>query len=234
MTIFQQNPNLQRTITGLTAGTLYRFRVRARNANGYGPYSAWSTPGTPTPGTPAPPPSTQTLTVSASGRFRTVGNLNLCQKASLYTAVAEASAQLSGGSDGSLLTGVTYTWQGRYLRTATLNYGPSSPDKGWSATASRDPTWIDVAPAYIASDFNCDSTKAYSLGQAPLAGSAPLFLRAWLNNGLFPPHFWELRCVATGVVLKDGQTVNVTGTSRTIPFKELWGYDFPTTLMPLR
>ena len=45
------------TITGLTPGTQYRFRVRARNAVGYGPFSDWSAAGSPTGTTPGPTPT---------------------------------------------------------------------------------------------------------------------------------------------------------------------------------
>lgn len=38
------------TVTGLTPGTQYRFRVRARNAVGYSDYGPWSVAGTPTGG----------------------------------------------------------------------------------------------------------------------------------------------------------------------------------------
>lgn len=53
------------TITGLTPGTQYRFRVRARNAVGYGPFSDWSAAGTPTgtgsgPSPTSPPGETWT------------------------------------------------------------------------------------------------------------------------------------------------------------------------------
>lgn len=44
------------SVTGLTNGTSYRFRVAARNAVGLGPYTAATTPGTPS-GDPDPPPS---------------------------------------------------------------------------------------------------------------------------------------------------------------------------------
>lgn len=216
------------TVSGLTPGTLYRFRVRARNSVGYGPYSAWSEAGTPVGGpTPPPPPTTLTLSVSVSTLFRGGVNLNFCSKAAIYSGSASASAQLSGGANG-LLGNVTYTWQGRYLRSHTGYFSGG----GTTFTANPSPTWIAVAPTYIASDYNCDSTKSYWLGESPLSGSAPLFLRAWLNNGIFPPHFWELRCVATAqVILPDSQVVSATGTSRTIAFKEMWGgVDYPTNI----
>lgn len=217
------------TVSGLTPGTLYRFRVRARNSVGYGPYSAWSEAGTPTGGpTPPPPPATLTLSVNVSPRFVGGKNLNSCGKAAIYVGEATAMAQLSGGANG-LLGNVTYTWQGRYLRIATPAYGPGA---AFVMAADPNPTWIAVAPTYIASNYNCDSTKAYYFGSTPTSGSAPLWLRAWINNGIFPQHFWELRCVATAqVILPNSQVVSATGTSRTIAFKEMWnGVDYPTNI----
>lgn len=218
------------TVSGLTPGTLYRFRVRARNTVGYGPYSAWSEAGTPVGGpVPPPPPSTLTLSVTVSGRFIGGRNLNSCGKAAIHDGEANASAQLSNGASG-LLTSVTYTWQGRYLRTATFAGGIGA---NFTMTASANPAWLAVAPTHIASDYNCDDTKAYWLSSTPSGNSSPtLRLRAFLNNGIFPPHFWELRCVASAqVLMPNGQVASASGISRTIPFKELWnGIDYPTTI----
>jgi len=43
------SPSTTQTVTGLTNGTTYRFRVRAYNAVGVGGYSTASNPVTPAP-----------------------------------------------------------------------------------------------------------------------------------------------------------------------------------------
>ncbi len=240
-TILAPSAEFERTITGLTAGTQYRFRVRARNANGYGPYSAWSTPGTPTSGTPAPPPNTPTLTVTVTGAYRQRTSLNACGLAAYDSAKADVSAAISGAG---LLSTLSFTWQGRYLRTVTQSPSQSTGYVGgWRFSTTSDSTWRNLAPTYVggtqANLFEqCDTSKSYRIIPIPNSGSSgpSLYLFAWLNNANigFRPHFWELRCVASGTVLLDGQATNVSGVSRTIPFKEMWnGIDYPTDVIPI-
>lgn len=215
------------TLTGLTAGTLYRFRVRARNANGYGPYSAWSEPGTPTAGPPAPPPSAPTLAVSVSviGQNTTVTN-NSCSACMAY-GYATASAALS--TEG-LLGSLTYTWEGRYLRTQIAPYAGQ-----FRFLASIGTEWNPVAAYAAPSLFDCDTklTKGHYIGSISTGGTPEpaLYTRGFVCNGVFAPHYWEVRCTATATAIVNGQSFSVSGSSRSIPFRELWGYDYTTDFM---
>jgi hypothetical protein len=108
-------------------------------------------------------------------------------------------------------------------------------------TTTNNPNWITIAPTYVAGTPEdqlapCNTSVSYRIfSEGTNASAGPsLYMLAWLNNLGFRPHFWELRCVASGTVLLDGQTTNVSGVSRTIPFKEMWnGIDYPTDVIPI-
>jgi len=205
----------ERTITGLTAGTQYRFRVRARNANGYGPYSAWSTPGTPTAGPPSPPPATVVATVSLQCVFAPFRNTD---STSGVIGRALAAASLS---DQTALAGVIqYTWQGRYLRTPQNN---SSGRWLGSFTAVGDPAWQTIT--------NSATPQRPNFGYS---GATTNALQFGIDNNLIhaPSNYWEMRCIVSVPYLLSGVAGVATGESRVFAFKEWWnGVDYPTTII---
>lgn len=211
------------TVSGLTPGTLYRFRVRARNSVGYGPYSAWSEAGTPVGGpTPPPPPPEVTLSVGISG-------LAFTALANTWNGSATALAKASDSS--ALLGSVTYTWQGRYRRSRLTNM------PAWTFGTDGSPTWQNLSSSGLVytgatSGSQADPSKFYLIEASGNASLLRAIKQHWApNNGTFPDNFWELRCTATASYILNGVSGTASGTSRTIAFKEMWsGTDYPTII----
>lgn len=210
------------TITGLTAGTQYRFRVRARNAVGYGPYSDWSDSGTPTGGGGGggDPALSLNVTISDVGFTNVTGGVY-----SYGVGRATASAALAGGT--GLLGSLTYNWEGRYLRT--LGSWPPGGTPTFIVYDPEDP-WTSVS-AYSVTTNYLNWSKAYAVGGTNNTPGLIHIRKSWVTPDTlsFPDHFWELRCRVTGTALVDGSSVSLQGVSRTIAFKEMWnGVDFQT------
>lgn len=202
------------TVTGLTPGTQYRFRVRAKNAVGFGPFSQWSTPGTPTGGTTTPP--APALQVSLSW---TPPKGGLSGITSYMTAAASA--------DGAMLANVVYTWQGRWLRTLTPAGcdGNSGPCRFTTPASS---SWQSIALA-----------TGSAVGFHRATATPDVMLNAYYYSGpsgysAFPSNYWEIRCRVTATRIVDGVASGTSeGFSRVVPFKEyfLAYYDYPTDII---
>lgn len=124
------------TVTGLTPGTQYRFRVRARNAVGYSDYGPWSVAGTPTGGGGGGGGGSfagDTWTKIATPLLRTLDSVNgtitgVAAAAGLlptYALYSKAVVSIDGVSwldlDMPLVTLYGRTWQ-----TAGVKYVPTS------------------------------------------------------------------------------------------------------------
>lgn len=215
-------------VTGLTAGTQYRFRSRARNFVGYGPYSQWSISGTPTGGTPPSPATPEPIQVE-------VVLTPVIQQQSDSGSLQWAHSRLTGvaTADG-LLTGVSYTWQGRWLRTLTPAgcLGGVGASCRWSTSATA--AWQTISAP---SQFGTGSSPSdFYYRQNPNDVQS---LRAvyYINNNTgtkpFPSHYWEVRLRVTGTLTRNGSVLGTAeGFSRVIPFSEYfgWGYDYPTDI----
>lgn len=238
-----------RTLTGLAPGRLYRFRVRARNEVGFGPYSQWSQPGTPLDGTdPPPPPPVPDVAMSVSIKSVAFSRPSIvpappgdhrdARPIAVGTAVAEATliGDGEGGDTGGAVAGaVTYTWQGRYLRTY------NTPTSRFHAVVGE---WQNVTLRSNATPDNLSRPSGYYLIPQPLLDvdkRSELQLRIYVPymTPQNPPSlpaldgtWWQLRCVANCSYVRDGQTGLAFGISRVIAFKEMWlGIDYPTLLV---
>jgi len=232
------------TVSGLTPGTLYRFRVRARNSVGYGPYSAWSEAGTPVGGpTPPPPPAVSARVAISIGQFVGGGS------GGVYRLNGSVSASVTLSDSSALLGAVTYSWEGRYLRTCSNCSNPNSTESINNPVfyTNAPSEWTSVDP-YAVTTFGggLPATKFYFFNN--LTGGPPTGLTAyhWVQCGSsgvtgcqgtnrnWAPHFWELRCVVSAQYILNGTPGTATGTSRTVSFKEMWGgVDYPTNIIPL-
>jgi hypothetical protein len=207
------------TVTGLTPGTQYRFRVRAKNAVGFGPFSQWSTPGTPTGGTTTPPAPALQVSLSLTPATGTTGGI-----ASSVTAAASA--------DGATLANVVYTWQGRFLRTISpaLCIGPAC-----RFTTPASSSWETIT---LATGSILQNPGFHRAGPTPNVlwniyywqgyGGSPVHA-----NVVFPSNYWEVRCRVTATRIVDGVPSGTSeGFSRAVPFKEYFiaTYDYPTDL----
>ena len=127
----------QPDISGLTAGTQYRFRVRAKNSVGYGPFSAGSEPGTPTSGPPQPPPSADvSLNITIKTSFSTPFSYAPCQQVPglaqklVANWLGRADVQIQLSDPTATLVSATYEWHGRTKRTQVGL--PTPPYESWA------------------------------------------------------------------------------------------------------
>lgn len=101
------------SVTGLTNGTSYRFRVAARNAVGLGPYTASTTPGSPSGQPPPPPPpgvgESWSLVAhqSANQIFNQLGLANVTVANNRLYDIGRFSPTLAGIPGGSLQSTLT-------------------------------------------------------------------------------------------------------------------------------
>jgi len=218
------------TVTGLTPGTQYRFRVRAKNIVGYGPFSQWSIPGTPTGGLPPSPPPPSAIQVSVSIAPLFCSENSTSDRAWCYTQLV-VSATAAG-----TLANLAYTWQGRWWRTLLATNGLCG---GFGYAPCRfnatDPNWtnISLSPVpYVAGNL-------YYAGVGDSQGNGMRVV--WVNRDhtgtkSIAPNYWDIRVRVTGTLISDGQVVGpAEGYSRAIPFKEYFAasYDYPTDVISL-
>lgn len=210
------------TVTGLTPGTQYRFRVRAKNAVGFGPFSQWSTQGTPTGGTTTPPaPELQVSLSLTPAQYGSGG----------YSYASSTTAAVS--ADGATLANVVYTWQGRFLRTITPA-GCFGQACRFTTTAPSSWQSITLATGSVATN-----PGFHRAGPTPNVIAHTYY---WLGPGgsptqasvAFPSNYWEIRCRVTATRIVDGVVAGTSeGFSRVVPFKEYFSalYDYPTDII---
>ena len=240
----------QTAVAGLTPGTQYRFRVRARNIAGHGPFSAWSDPVSPTTGTPQPPPTAVSLGVTIAPHFSAPSDSSACLDTTRVARnyIARLDVGVTPSDPNAMLYGVTYQWEGRRWRVKSGgSWSSGNPWKFVTSSASTSWTPIDSGNS---SDFatitfpplypTAGQEGAVLLGPTPTFyvlrdGGKTLYGRARVVDcGAstvtdFPSHFWELRCVVTAQYVSSGTGGSATGTSRTVSFKEIWnGIDYAT------
>lgn len=210
------------TVTGLTPGTQYRFRVRARNAVGYGPYSQWTATGTPIGGPAAPPASELQVSLNVTPARAT-------------TASVASSMTASVSEDGATLANVVYTWQGRFLRTLTPAGCTGTIGQACRFATPASSSWQTITLATGSAATNPGFHRA---GPAPNVIS---HLYYFVGPGgsptpeslAFPSNYWEVRCRVTATRIVDGAASGTSeGFSRAVPFKEYFSatYDYPTDL----
>lgn len=110
------------TLTELTNGTAYRFRVRALNGAGWGPWSDWSAPVIPQR-TPEPTP-TIVITGAREGRFVRVNGTARDLTATQVTTHLRLSGQtgFATGVSRPVAADGTFTWQRRTAKQATVYF----------------------------------------------------------------------------------------------------------------
>lgn len=126
-------PTSGTTLSDLENGRSYRFRVRASNEAGWGPWSEYSAPATPDtrPGRPAAPTAT-----FGDGRLTVTWN----EPANEGSALTGYELEIGGGESAvrALGTGTTYTWDElengtRYqFRVVAVNAAGQSDPSAWS------------------------------------------------------------------------------------------------------
>lgn len=220
------------TVSGLTSGTQYRFRVRARNAVGYGPYSDWSEPGTPGGGSPAPAAA---ISVAVS-----LGGYTGLQY--VTGSYGSTMAFASWTSREGQIANVSVIWEGQYYRyqpAAGLNVRLiTTNNAAWAPISALVVPTIGSNPNYW--QFSTTTGQLLnpysSTGQY---GETLQFRNMFSTPGYgtvttIAPNFWNIRCRITGTVVTTSGTVSAEGISRSIAFKDMWnGVDYPTDIIPV-
>jgi hypothetical protein len=170
-------------VSSLTTGATYRCRVRATNAAGTGPYSAYSTSFV--AAAPAPPPSAP-QDVSAQSRTATSANVIFAPPASdggsPVTGYQVQCASSDGGvtrtvsatssprAVGNLTTGTTYAC--RVRATNAIGYGPySAYTASFLVGAPSEPRDVAASPA-SASSASVTFAPPSSTGGSTVTGYA--------------------------------------------------------------
>ena len=137
-------PATTETITGLTPGTSYSFRVAAANASGVGSPAA-SAAVTVCPCTLLPSTATPAIADSGDGDAVSVGLRFTASESGFITGLRYYRATSNSGSH----TGTLWTSDGTAL--ASLNYPDTDP--GWQTATFATPVPVVAGTTYVASTF---------------------------------------------------------------------------------
>jgi len=143
-------------LSGLTASTLYHYRVKSKDAAGN---LATSADGTFTTAAPAPDttPPTVSLTAPANGANITTGSATLSATASDNVGVVGVQFQVNGANQGAEDTTSPYsvTWSTSALTNGTYTIKAIARDAAGN-TSSSSVTVTVTNPTYIPEDINKD------------------------------------------------------------------------------
>jgi hypothetical protein len=208
-TVTGSPPATTKTITGLTAGTAYTFKVRAINPSGQGPLSAASNSVTPTGATAPGAPTAVTAqgdSLSAIARWTAPAD-NGGSPITKYTvtpyagATAQTPVDVDAPATQARITGLTngtdYTF-----RVKAVSAAGSSADSAATGAVTPRPSIFELrSPATIDST----DTDAIVVGvkfKADSAGSVTgiRFYKAATNTGTHVGGLWS----STGTLLREG------------------------------
>ena len=199
-------PATSKTITGLTGGTAYTFRVAAINAIGTGPDSAASEPVTPTAFNPPGAPGAVTATAKSSGAqlswtaptsdggspitsYRITPYIGGVAQPSTATGSTGTSASLGG-----LINGTTYTFT-----VAAINAGGPGPESAQSSSITPYGTIFDLATPSVVDSGDGGSVELGVKLRSDVAGSVNgiRFYKSAANTGTHVGSLWT----STGTLL---------------------------------
>jgi hypothetical protein len=194
-------PLTSTTVTGLTSGTTYTFRVEASNPNGSGPPSAQSNAVTPTgPVAPPPPPAVSAEPASQSARVTWVppgadgdspitGYTITPYEAGVAQPAVQAGASATSAVVSGLTNGTSYTF-----RVRANNAVGSSPQSNPSGAVTPQSTIFDFATPAVVDSNDPNPVELGVKFKAEFDGAITgiRFYKAAANQGVHTGSLWTV------------------------------------------
>ncbi|HEV3093145.1 MAG TPA: N,N-dimethylformamidase beta subunit family domain-containing protein, partial [Solirubrobacteraceae bacterium] len=205
-TITGTPPVTSATITGLTSGTTYTFRVQASNPSGQGPPSAPSNPVTPS--TIAPPSAPTEVTASAASAQALVGwNVPTSNGGSPITgykvtayigAAAQSTVEVGSGSTSTIVKGLSNGASYTFTVSASNAVGTGAASAPSRTVVPQD-TIFDFATPTTIDSADTHSVEVGVKFSSEVAGSITgiRFYKASTNTGTHTGSLWS----ASGTLL---------------------------------